>query len=528
MSDAGDMRFGAESAKAFLANSTGSFAGFLATVLFARLFEPSGFGGFYLLYALVFLFDLPLRGLAGATRKRYSEVDTDRGAIVGATLLVTLCYPAVLTAVVVALLPVLPVVPASLTALTGVADAWLVFLSMTLAANLFILFQRLLGAAGNVGQQAGLDAVQTVLGVAGQTAFVVGLGFGTAGMGYGLVAAWLVGTLLAIWLLDLPASLPGSGPRMATASWTRRLSAAARSLWAYARYSISTLVFKRGYDRIDVVVLGTLATTAAAGNYEVAAKLVIPASFVSSAIGSAVLPLVSNRHSKGEAAADTLSEAVSYVSILAIPLFFGSLAVPRRLVLTIYGSEYGLAATLLAGLALFQLIMTWGEVCQQGLGGIDRPDLQFRANAWTFGVDLVVLVVLLGSIHLFLSPAPRVLAIAVVVATVVAESVRFGLLYRFLRDQVDGFGVDRRLIADQIVAGTVMWAAVTGAKRVVPAGGLPWLDPRLGLGLDLDIGAAIGLLLLLALGGAVYGTALLAVSARTRGTVAAVGRDLLA
>lgn len=497
MTDASEIRLGVESVKAFFGNATGAAVGFIGTVVFSRLFAPGQFGGFYLLYSLVFLADRPVRGFITAARKRFSEANTDGPRIVG-TALVVLVVGTV--AVTLATFPLW----GFLESWTRVSGAGLVFITMFAASNGFLLFQGLVGAAGQAGRQVWLDAGQTGLGFACQLVLVVA-GLGTAGMGYGLAAAWLLATPVALASVRV---------------WPARPDIeTARSLWSYARYSTFVSAVGKAYDRFDVILLGVLATTAAVGHYEVAAKLTIPAMFASGAVGTALMPLISNRHSRGEPIARQVADAAGYSSIVAVPLAFGAVAIGERLIITVYGSAYAPAGQLIAGLALYRLLKTQSEPYQQTLAGIDRPDVRLRVNAATLALNVVI------GVGLVIALPPAKAAVGVVAATVVAESVRLVLSVTRVRREVDIPWLPRSLL-HQLIAGALMFAVVQVVAPLVPAGGLPGLDPDLGVGLD--IGAAIGLGFVLTVGATVYAVVLLVVSATTRRTVVAVARDFSA
>jgi O-antigen/teichoic acid export membrane protein len=308
-------------------------------------------------------------------------------------------------------------------------------------------------------------------------------GFGAAGMGYGLAAATLLTIPVALYFLRVVPAVP-----------SRETVA---SLWSYARYSIVSSFVGRAYDRFDVLLLGALVTTGAVGDYEVAYKLTLPATMLTGVVGSGLTPKVSNRHSKGQAVATDVTNAVSYTSLLSVPIFFGALAIPKSLVVTLYGPEYATAAAFLVGLALYQVVSTQTLMYQHTLAGLDLPDVQMRVNVVTLAFNVVVGVALLAVVG----------PLGVVVATILAEGLRYLASMVAVRRRLKDVEVVPRALLEQALVGVVMFAVVEAAQQTVVV--RSWVD----LGLLVGVGAVT------------YGLVLLAVSPGLRFTVSSVYRD---
>lgn len=478
MPESGEMNLGLESLKGFAAKLVQAVIGFVGTIIFARVLGPTGFGGFYLLWAVVQVSDRPMRGVSQAVRKRYSEAGANRGEIVGSVLLFNLVLVALVGAGVILL-------EGQLIALTHIESAALVFMALFIAVGVFFPFQQMLAAEGWVGKQTWNDTLRSVFTLPLQLGFVFA-GFGAAGMGYGLAGATVLVVPVALYFLRIWPARPSSDTL--------------RSMWEFAKYSTPSAVVGKTYDRFDILLIGFVLSAGAAAQYEVALKLTLPATFLFSVIAAGLMPKISNLHSRGEPVATDVTNAISYVSILSIPIFFGALAIPRGLVVTAYGPDYRAASTLLIGLALYQVARSQTIVHRQTIEGLDRPDIGLK-------IDAVVLVfnVLVGLALVFPYGA-----IGVVAATVLAESGRYLLSAYVVSKLTEGVEFLPRTLGEQVVAGVVMFGAVKLVAVYIPVRSWLYLLPLVGTGVI------------------VYGVVLLGISDGLRFTLRAVYRDAIA
>lgn len=475
MPETGEMNLGWETVKGTAGKFVQAAIGFVGTVIFARVLGPTSFGGFYLLFSLVVIADRPLRGFATAVRKRYSEAGARKGELAGGVVAVNLAAIAVMAAVVFPL-------GGRLTAYTNVDGAALVFVALFASMAFLVPFQRMLAAEGWVAKKVWNDTLRSVLTLPLQLGFVLA-GFGAAGMGYGLAAATLLVVPVALYFLRVRPARP-----------TRETI---QSLWSYARYSIPGGLVGKAYDRLDTILIGTILTTGAVGQYEVAYRLSLPATFVTGVVVSGLMPQVSNLHSRGEPVGTEVTNALSYVSILSIPIFFGALAIPDALVVTAYGPQYEAAGALLAGIALYHAVASQSGALVQTLGGLDRPDTVFRIKAATLLLNVVVGAVLVIEVGV----------LGAVIASILAETTRYLIAVRAVSDLAEGVDFLPRPLLEQVFAGLVMFGVVD------------LVASRVGIASFVELGAVVGV------GGVVYVAVLLATSRHLRVTILAVLSD---
>lgn len=472
----GDLKMGLEVFKGFSGKLAQAVIGFIGTIIFARVLGPTSFGAFYFLQSLVFISDRPIKGTGSALSKRLSEAEAPREEIVGTGML---------TAGIGSLfaLPTL-IWNEQLTTFTGVRNAGVVFLVIFASVSFFFIIQRLLEGIGLVGAKVWNDTVRSALTLAAQLAFVL-TGFGAAGMGYGLATGTIISAGIGLYFVDIRPHPPSRQT--------------IRSVWTYARYSIPDSLIGKVYGRIDTLILGILTTTAFVGYYEVSLKLSIPATFLSGTVASALFPKVSHRHSGGRGLSHDTQNAISYSSILSIPILFGALAVPTKLVVTAYGPAYRAAAPFLVALVFVQVLSSQVAVYRSALQGMDLPDISLRVNATSLTINVVVA---LAGLYL-IGP------IGVVVGSVVAELWLYLLISHTVTKRIKLSRFSRPLM-DQVLAGVGMYAALGVASMV------------------LRIASVFDLAFFVSFGAAVYFILLYAISGGFRITVNSVLADIAA
>lgn len=467
--EATDVSLGGETAKATLAKFTMAAAGFVGTIIFARLLGPVGIGGYYLLFTVVGLSNRPIGGLAATVQKRLSQTEFPAGEALSIATVAAVAWTVLCTAIAVLLSD-------ALDAFVGFDQAWMPFGALLAGLNLFLIYQGALSATGRIGRSRWIDAARSYLTLPLQLA-LVWVGLGAAGMVYG--------EALATALLLVPLFYAGSG-HFSRPSWQT-----VKSIWSYAKYSIPNRYLSRAYAELDILILGALLTEAAAGNYGVAFRLSVPAMFIAMVASSGLLSRVSNRRSRDEPVEEDIENTLSFTSLFAIPMFFGGVVLGKELVVTLYGPEFASAAILLVGLLLYQAIRSQASPLEKIVEGFDNPELVTRVYAL-----IVVLNVALGiALTLFIG------AIGVVLATVVVEALRYGSLAVYVRRSVSTASLVPLAIVTQILSGVVMAAILYLLRPMV------------------TVNSWIPLSLLVGLGGGIYFLTLFATSRRFRQTL---------
>ncbi|WP_435154301.1 oligosaccharide flippase family protein [Haladaptatus sp. DFWS20] len=474
MTEATDVNLGGETAKATIAKFAMAATGFFASILFARELGPTMFGGYYLLFGATKLADRPLTGWATASKKRFSEDTTKRREIVGAQFLFNAIW--ILVAATVALW-----LADDLRSYSGLTMAPLLFVILIVSESNYESFDRVLKARGQIGIATWIDALRSYLTLPLQVVFVFVLaGYGADGMVYGLAGATGLMFPFVLYYLRVRPAVPSLDTLY--------------SLIRYARYSIPSDFFATLYNRLDVILLGVLLVPATAANYEVAAQITMPATFVATLAGSGLMPRVSKLSNEGKMVGQEVTNTIAFASILAIPIFFGALSIPEKLIATVYGPKYSLGASLVVGIAAYRFVSTQTTPLSQTMNGLDRPDVNMRISSIALAANVVLGTVL----TLWFGP------IGVVVATVVAESFIYVSTAYLLKREIPSVELLPRPLRAQAAVGALMFFFVSAADHVIVVSS--WLD--LGF--------------LLAVGATTYVSALLVVSTELRTTVGGI------
>jgi O-antigen/teichoic acid export membrane protein len=471
------MNFSLEVAKSFVGTVVQAVLGFAGTTVFARVLGPVEFGGFYLLLSISQIIDRPFKGWSMAVKKRFSEYESNRSEIFGSQVFIN-----IIGLVVIGFGAIL--LESYLISYTGLDHALLVLLVILATIAFFEPLQQMLDASGRPALSTWIDTVRSILTTPFQVGLVL-LGFGAVGMGFGLAGATTITVLVSYRNLDLRPTLPSRETL--------------ESVWEFARYSLIYGIVGKAYERYDVLLLGALLGQTSVANYEVALKLTLPAIFISNAITGALVPRISNLNSRGESVGADATNSLAFASLSAIPIFFGAVAIPQTLVVTVFGSPYRDAAVLLVGLALVRIIQIQANHLSNVLQGVDRPDVPLRITSIAFALNIVVGYVLVIQIG----------TLGAVIGTVIAGGLRYAILAYRTRTLIDGVRLLPRPLIEQIVAGFVMFLAVEGLHSL------------------LSIQSWVELLLLVGTGAAVYGLMLLAISTQLRYIIREVVKDVL-
>ncbi|WP_154269729.1 MULTISPECIES: oligosaccharide flippase family protein [Haloferax] len=463
-----DTNLARETSLGALAKTATLLLAFGGTIIFGRILGPTGYGGFYLMLSLAQIAQQGSNGWAIAGTKRFSEdiSKEQRREVVGAGLLgalVVVCIGAL----------VATAFSSRLDSYIGIDGALGPFLALLVGISFYTTLEHLTAGRGLVSVTNWGETFQTLFAFPLQLALVL-LGFGVVGMGYGYALGYLLVIPLFLYYIDILPALPSR--------------AVVRRIWDFARYSIPSSFLGRIYTRMDVLLIGLLVGQAAAGYYEAAYRISIPASFIAAVAAPAVMARTSEKSSKGDSVSEDLHNTLSYSAIVAIPIFFGALVLSRNLVVTLYGPAYADAALLLIGLTFYRVIRTQTRILLEFIQGINRPDFVLKLES----VAVVVNIVLGVLLTLEFGP------IGVVIATILAESIRYVGFIVVVRNWVVLRDLLPTQLAQQSLAGAVMALAVGLLVDTFPIHS--WWELTIVVGV----------------GGLLYGCVLLAISVQHR------------
>lgn len=227
--------------------------------------------------------------------------------------------------------------------------------------------------------------------------------------------------------------------------------------------------------RVDTLLLAQLQGTRAVGFYNAGTNLLFGAMLLSQAIVTAVFPVLARMgRLDGEESRGLMRRSLTVSLVCSVPFAVVALLQHERVMTAVYGAEYAPGATALAVLMAALPVLFLTNLFGHLLGAVGQQRLVLRIAATNLLVNVVF--------NLLLIPALGPLGAAI--ATLATELCGLAALSLLLRSR-----------ASAIVA----WGSV---GRVALA--------ALALGVALWLAAALPLAATLAIGGAVYATALFA------------------
>lgn len=442
--------------------------GFVGFVLFARVLEPAAFGSYLFVVAGGEMLSNVSAGTGTAIKKRASEVGSNPKELLGIGLFVQ-------AALVVLLASVLFPIEQWLARFVDAPRLAVSVLAIVTTFGLYRVAVPFFEGAGYPGYASWIDTGRSVLTLGTQVVLLLYTDLGSFALVLGLVSGTGVAALSALIICRTVPSLPSR----------ETIS----DLWEFARWSIPDALVSDVYGKTDTLVIAVIIGSAAVSYYQVPLRLVQPAAFVAGSIAGPLMVRTSGRHSRGMEVLQDLRNAVSYTSIIAIPILFGSMAIPVALLRTAFGAEYAGIGAVLVGLALFQVVQAFGNPMSSTLRGADRVEVEFRASVVGIIIN-AVFAVLLGLTFG---------VIGVVVSAILAELATIVIYQYTLREEFGEYVLPRPILG-QMASGTVMFAAVSFVAQEVAIVG--WLS----------------LMLVVGFGAAVYFTTLTVISRHFRNT----------
>lgn len=458
------MRLAKTSIIVFASGQFSTVVGFIATFYIASYLGPEVLGAYSVTVGLLYWIYLPASSVNSAITKRMSE-GTNPGEILSAGVVI---YSTILCFLIAGVVlfsssiesyighPVSNEVMVLIVAWFGAS-----FMSAVLAGQKKVASQSVAWTAGRV--------VRTGC----QIALTFFLGLGVAGLIWGHSLSFLFSVIIGVILNSVKPVWPTKQNFV--------------SLYEYAKYSWLGTVSVRAFNWLDTVILGFFVSSSLIGIYEVAWTMASALSIVSTSIGSAIFPTLSelSTEDRYEKVSEILTESLVFAGIIIIPGLAGAMTVGSR-VLAIYGSEYGQGGIVLVLLVVARLTNAYAGLFKNTINAIDRPDVGFRINA----------VLLASNVVLNISLIPIFGWVGAAIGTAASATIVLLFGYYWV-NQVLSIQIPYREIGLQVLASLVMITVVL------------WLSQLVGSG-------RVGTVIILATAGIVYSTALLALSTQVR------------
>lgn len=349
----------------FVSQLIRSIAGFVSTLIIARLLGASGLGVYAIVIAVLFWLKVPVDSIRVSVNKRVSE--GEHGTI-AAGLLLNAGY------LLLAVCGILLVAP-QLNQYVGQEVA--VFMALLLISDSFFnTVESVLVGLRRIAFSGWLRTGEQLFRVGLQVALLLA-GFGIRGLLAGHFIAMLVAGTLGVYTIRHRISAPSSENF--------------RSLTSYAKYSWLGTTKSNALDWADITVLGFFVSSQLVGVYRaswtIAAVLVLAAN----SIERAIFPTVSELSVTGDLhrIRTILHDGILFTGIFLIPGFFGAVLLGEQ-ILGIYSAEFTIGYGIFLILILARLMIAYGRQFGNIINAVDRPDITLRLNAMYIGLNIVL------------------------------------------------------------------------------------------------------------------------------------------
>ncbi|WP_149798900.1 oligosaccharide flippase family protein [Halorubrum xinjiangense] len=373
------MRIGQTSFITFVSTFVSSGAGFVGTIVFARLLGADILGQYYLLLSIVAWLALAgTLGFESAITKRLSEGE-NRGAykVAGG-----LCIAALTATIVLALILGEDIVQQ----LFGVQRIdFLILLLIVGVMGSYV--DAILQGVHLVHVYAGLRPVRRVIRTLVQVGGIL-LSFGLVALVYGYATGGVVIILIGLYVVGGPYHLPNREHF--------------RSLYEYARFAWLGRIEGKTFNQADILILGVFVSDSLVGVYGITWNLANFLIIFSNAISSSLFPELSKLSADESSVqvSSLLEDSLAYAGLFTIPGLVGGALLSERL-LRVYGPEFVDGSEVLWLLIGAVLVYGYQRQIVNVLSAIDRPDESFKINSVLILSNLVLNFALIREYGIF-------------------------------------------------------------------------------------------------------------------------------
>ena len=419
-----------------------TFIGFLSTMYFARTVGASVLGGYFLFVVYLRIINLVTEGGFGeAAIKRISEGE-EQDAYFSAFVVIRSVFVMV---VMVALI-------AFSSYFVDLNDAG-TFIWLLLALIVGLLagpVSRGINGCGKIGISATAEFIKNVSRIIVQV-IAVFLGYGVAGLAGGFVVGVVVSSIVQLRFLDL---------RFVRFRWGHIKSLSTFSLWVFL-ISSGMIVFSTA----DTVMIGYYLGNADVGVYRIVLQFASLATFTTAALRSTLYPRVSRwgKTDDTELIEESLSRAVTYSLVLAIPMFVGGFLLGDKLLYYFYGAEFGRGYMTMVVLFIVQMVNIFQFFFTSYLTALDHLKDLFK----------ITIVSVAANILLNASLIPLIGIVGAAVATLVTMGLN-AVLAMWILSKILTIRVDSDSLLNIVKASVMMGLFVGGYRLLVPLSNV-WL-----------------------------------------------------
>ena len=170
------------------------------------------------------------------------------------------------------------------------------------------------------------------------------------------------------------------------------------------------------YKIMDKIMLGMMSNINEVGYYENAAKIVNVPLAIITALGTVMLPRVSNMFSKNqeEKVKEILNKTMPFIMFLTLPMMFGLIAISKDFSIIFFGEAFIKSGKLISLLSVTLLFLAWGNVIRTEYLIPKEKDKEYIISAFLGAIVNVLMNIIL---------IPKFDSIGACIGTIFAELV---------------------------------------------------------------------------------------------------------
>ena len=431
-----------QSLATFFFQITFTFIGFLSTMYFAHTVGANVLGAYFLFTAYYGIINMVTDGgLGGAAIKRMSEGE-EQDEYFSAFFVIRTLFVFLVIIFLIALRRYFVDID---------SDGVFIWLLLALVASL--LYGSIMSGVagrGKMGIYAVGNFINNVSRVLIQVAAVF-LGYGVAGLAGGFVVGLAIAAVIEFRFFDL---------HFVRFRWRHVKSLSTFSFWLFLT-STGVLL----YSYADTVIIGYYLDNANVGVYRVVFQFTTLGMIMTTALRAVLWPKVSQwgKTRNMQFAERSLSHALSYSLILAVPVFVGGVLLGDRLLYFFYGAEFAKGYPILVILSFVQIINVFQFFFTMYLGALDRQKDSFKVTAIAVIVNIFMNLILI----------PMIGIMGAAVATMVTMGLNAVLAKRVL-SRIIRIRIEYDSILNILKACAVMALFVGSYRLVIPLSNV-WL-----------------------------------------------------
>lgn len=414
--------------------------GFLSNIYFVRTVGTGVLGQYFLFLAYFSIVGMVTDGgFAGAAIKRISEGE-DQDEYFSAFVVLRLLFVILVAMVLVAF--------RNYFVDLNIDNTFIWLLLSLFVAVLFGAVSFGLQGCGKVGIHATGNFINNFLRIVIQI-IAIYLGFGVAGLAGGFVVAMLIAAMVQLRFFDL---------QLVRFGWKHIKSLSKFSMWIFL-ISSGMVVFSTS----DTVMIGYYLNDSDVGVYRLVLQFTSLAAFTMTAFRSTLLPRVSRWGKTGQKnlIEISLSRALTYSLILAIPMFVGGFLLGDKLLYYIYGEDVSRGYVTMVILFLVQILNIFYYLLSTYLTALDQLKDLFKAT--------LVAVVANIALNAFLIPSIGIAGAAI--ATLVTMALNT-ILTLFYTSKIIKIIIEKDSLMSILKASFIMFLFVGGYRLCLPLSSL--------------------------------------------------------